>query len=115
MAEKKRIGLREVRALGAGEIIWDGAVTGFHARAATWTHDYLRRVLSHEGRSATLAQDRQAWCAMDTGKSPRRGDPHPWKVADGTDPAADKRLARDAKTVAELAICTSPTRKPAGC
>ena len=30
--ERKRIGLREVRALGSGEIVWDGAVTGFCAR-----------------------------------------------------------------------------------
>ena len=26
MAERKRIGLREVRALGPGEIVWDAAV-----------------------------------------------------------------------------------------
>ena len=32
MTEKKRIGLREVRALKSGETIWDAAVTGFHAR-----------------------------------------------------------------------------------
>jgi hypothetical protein len=32
MNERKRIGLREVRALGPGQIIWDAAVTGFAAR-----------------------------------------------------------------------------------
>ena len=32
MAERGRIGLREVRALGPGQTIWDSDVTGFHAR-----------------------------------------------------------------------------------
>jgi|SRR6516162_597051 hypothetical protein len=32
MVERKRIGLREVRALGLGEVIWDATVRGFHAR-----------------------------------------------------------------------------------
>ena len=32
MAEKKRIGLRDVRALDTNKIIWDSAVAGFHAR-----------------------------------------------------------------------------------
>src|SRR5260370_15196539 len=30
--ERKRIGLREVRALAPGEIVWDAAVAGFGAR-----------------------------------------------------------------------------------
>ena len=30
--ERKRIGLREVRALGPGEEVWDAAVPGFGAR-----------------------------------------------------------------------------------
>ena len=32
MASGKRIGLREVRALTPGGIVWDGAVAGFGAR-----------------------------------------------------------------------------------
>src|SRR3984893_4404344 len=32
MVERRRIGLREIRALGPGEILWDAAVAGFHAR-----------------------------------------------------------------------------------
>ena len=29
---QKKIGLKDIRALQPGEIIWDGAVGGFHAR-----------------------------------------------------------------------------------
>ena len=32
MAERKRIGLREVRALGPNQDVWDAAVPGFGAR-----------------------------------------------------------------------------------
>jgi hypothetical protein len=32
VSERKRIGVREVRALGLGELVWDTAVTGFAAR-----------------------------------------------------------------------------------
>jgi hypothetical protein len=32
MADRKRIGLREVRAIGPGEEIWDAAIPGFGAR-----------------------------------------------------------------------------------
>jgi hypothetical protein len=32
MSERKRIGMREVRALGPGEIAWDAAVSGFGAK-----------------------------------------------------------------------------------
>ena len=32
MAERKRIGLRDVRALRPNQILWDSAVAGFHAR-----------------------------------------------------------------------------------
>lgn len=35
MSERKRIGLREVRSLQPGGIIWDTAVTGFAARRQT--------------------------------------------------------------------------------
>ena len=32
MSERRRIGLREVRALGRGEIVWDSGLPGFAAR-----------------------------------------------------------------------------------
>ena len=32
MAERKRIGLRDVRALRPGQTVWDGADPGFRAR-----------------------------------------------------------------------------------
>jgi integrase len=102
MAERKRIGLREVRALGPGEIIWDAAVSGFHARrqrgsAVTYAVFYRTK----EGR--------QRW-----NKIGRHGAP--WtpemardeairilgSVADGVDPAAERRAGRNATTVSQL-------------
>jgi integrase len=102
MANRKRFGLREVRALSPDEIVWDAAVAGFHARrqrgpAVTYAVFYRTK----EGR--------QRWH-----KIGRHGAP--WtpemardeavrilgSVADGADPAAEKHAVRKAKTVAEL-------------
>jgi len=33
MAEKRRIGLRDIRGLKPGEPIWDASISGFSARA----------------------------------------------------------------------------------
>jgi integrase len=102
MVERKRIGLREVRALGPGEIVWDASVVGFHARrqrgpAVTYAVFYRTR----EGR--------QRWH-----KIGRHGAP--WtpekareeairilgSVADGADPTMERRAGRKATTVSEL-------------
>ena len=37
MSSGKRIGLREIRALGTDQILWDGAVAGFGARRRSGT------------------------------------------------------------------------------
>ena len=49
--EGKRIGLREVRALGPGEIVWDGAVPGFCARRQKGAAvTYYVKYRTHNGR-----------------------------------------------------------------
>jgi integrase len=99
--EQKRIGLRDVRALGPGEILWDAAVAGFCARrqcgpAITYYVKYRtangRQRWQVIGRHGVLTPDEariKAKAILGT-------------VLDGTDPAAEKRAARNAKTVAEL-------------
>jgi integrase len=102
MAEKKRIGLRDVRTLATNEIMWDSAVAGFHARR-------------QRGPGVTYAvfyrtgEGRQRWH-----KIGRHGAP--WtpetareeairilgSVAHGGDPAAKRQTARKAKTITEL-------------
>ena len=100
-SERKRIGLREVRALGAGEIVWDAAVAGFCARrqkgaAITYYVKYRtgngRQRWQVIGRHGVLTPDE----ARDKAKTILG------TVVDGADPAAEKHAARKAKTVAEL-------------
>ena len=99
------IGLREIRALGPDQIIWDsgkGAVAGFGARRRTGTA--VTYVLKYRA-----ADGRQRWHAIG-----RHGSPWtPEKARDkarellgeiikGADPSAEKQLARKAKMVSEL-------------
>jgi integrase len=102
MVERKRIGLRDVRALGSGEIVWDAAVAGFHARrqrgqAVTYAVFYRTR----EGR--------QRWHKIGRHGAPWTPDKAReeavrilGRVSEGADPAAEKRTARKAATIAEL-------------
>jgi hypothetical protein len=61
MSERKRIGLREVRALQPAEIVWDAAVT------------YPRQI-PHGGGPAALASDWPERRAVDPGeRAPRLG------------------------------------------
>src|SRR6516164_7850431 len=99
---RKLIGLREVRALKPNEMIWDAAVTGFVARRQkSEAVSYLVYYRTTGGR--------QRWH-----KIGRHGAP--WtpetaraeaqlilgEVVSGADPAAEKRAARKATTIAEL-------------
>src|SRR6516162_8943899 len=104
MSERKRIGLREVRALGPGEIAWDGTLPGFAARRQR--SDAVSYVLKYR----TNAGRQQRWHTIG-----RHGAP--WTpetaraealrvlggVAKGADPASAKAVAKTAPTVAELA------------
>jgi integrase len=102
MSEPKRIGLREVRALRPGEIIWDAAVTGFAARrqkgeAVTYLVKY--RATGGRQRWHTIGRHGAPWTPESARAEARRilGE-----VVTGADPAAEKRAKRKATTVAEL-------------
>jgi integrase len=98
------IGLREVRALGPNEIIWDtgkGAVSGFGARRRTGTAVvYLVKYRTATGRQRWQVIARHGVLTPDEARAKAKailGD-----VIDGADPAADKRAARHAATMADL-------------
>ena len=100
--DRKRIGLREVRALGPVGIIWDDKVTGFAARRQKGDAvTYLVKYRTAEGR--------QRWYVIGRHGSPWTPDAARdrarevlTEVTKGADPAAEKRAARKAATVAEL-------------
>jgi hypothetical protein len=58
MASNRRIGLREIRKLGPGEVIWDGAIVGFGARRQK--SDAVSYVLIYRTR-----EGRQRWHTSD--------------------------------------------------
>jgi integrase len=102
MSERKRIGLREVRALQPGEVVWDTAVTGFAARrqkgdAVTYLVKY--RAMGGRQRWHTIGRHGSPWTPESARAEARRilGE-----VVKGTDPAVEKRAQRKAATVAEL-------------
>jgi Arm DNA-binding domain len=108
------IGLREVRALGPNEIIWDngkGAVPGFGARRRTGTAVvYIVKYRTANGR-----QRWQVIALLTPEEARAKAKAILGKVVDGADPAAEKRAARKAATVGELSTSILPTRKRAGC
>jgi integrase len=98
----KAIGLREVRALKPGGIIWDAAVTGFAARRQkSDAVAYLVFYRTAEGRQRwhTIGRHGAPWTPETARQEARRilGE-----VARGADPAGEKRAARKATTLAEL-------------
>ncbi len=102
MAERKRIGLRDVRALKPGQTIWDAAVPGFGARrqrgeAVAFVLHY--RTKAGRQRWATIGRHGAPWTPDQAREEARRllG-----QVARGDDPAAQKQAARTARTVAAL-------------
>src|SRR5712671_6147779 len=100
---RKAIGLREVRALKPGGIIWDAAVTGFAARRQkSDAVAYLVFYRTAEGRQRwhTIGRHGAPWTPETARQEARRvlGD-----VVKGADPAGDRAARRVAPTVAELA------------
>jgi integrase len=98
----KRIGLRQIRALGPGEIVWDSAVPGFGARRQKGTAvAYLLKYRTTEGRQRwhTIGRHGAPWTPDEAREEAQRllAD-----VTKGVDPAAIKRSKRKAATVAEL-------------
>ena len=102
MAERVRIGLREVRALKPGEITWDAAVPGFAARRQLGVAvAYILKYRTLEGRQRwhTIGRHGAPW----TPHSARmKAQELLGEVAKGKDPAADRKAKRTAKSVAEL-------------
>jgi integrase len=102
MAERKRIGLREVRALMPGETVWDAAVAGFGVRRQKGDAvAYVLKARTAEGRQRwhTIGRHGAPWTPDTAREEARRllGE-----VAKGGDPAAEKQAKRKAETVTEL-------------
>ena len=99
---RKRIGLREVRALALDEVVWDAAVAGFGARRQKGdTVAYFVKYRTLEGR--------QRWHSIGRHGSPWTPDMAREKareilgeVVKGADPASEKNARRNAVSVAEL-------------
>lgn len=101
MRERRRIGLRDVRALEPGAIIWDGAVTGFGARRQRDSISYFLKYRTVDGRQRwhTIGRHGAPW-------TPDMARAEALKllgqVVEGADPTAAKHAQRSALTVAEL-------------
>jgi hypothetical protein len=99
--ERKRMGLREVRALGPGEIVWDAAIAGFGARRQKGPAiTYFVKYRTTDGRQRWQAIGRHGVLTPDEARDRAKailGD-----VVGGGDPAAEKRAARKAMSVSEL-------------
>ena len=98
------IGLRDVRALGPNEIIWDtgkGAVPGFGARRRTGTAVvYIVKYRTATGRQRWQVIARHGVLTPEEARAKAKAILG--AVVDGADPAAEKQAARKAATVAEL-------------
>ncbi len=102
MTDRKRIGLRDVRAIEPGGEIWDAAIPGFGARRQKSTAvSFVLMYRTREGRQRryTIGRHGAPWTPNSARDEALRllGE-----VAKGADPAGDKREAREAITVAEL-------------
>src|SRR6266851_5850562 len=102
MAVRSRIGLRQVRSLKPGETIWDQSLIGFGARRQkSEAVSYVLFYRTKEGRQRwfTIGKHGAPWTPESARQEAKRllGD-----VAHEGDPAAEKRIARNAQTVSEL-------------
>jgi integrase len=98
----KRIGLKEVRALGSGETIWDSGVPSFGARRQNGPGvAYVLKFRTAEGRQRwhTIGRHGAPWTPETAREEAKRllGD-----VVKGGDPSAAKSAKRNAATVADL-------------
>jgi len=102
MVERKAIGIREVKALQPGEIIWDKKVPAFGARRQRGPGvAYVLFYRTGDGRQRwhTIGRHGAPW-TPDTARDEARRLLA--KVAEGNDPSGEKSAARKAETVAEL-------------
>src|SRR6516162_5993168 len=103
MSERRRIGLREVRGLGPGEIVWDSGLPGFAARrqrSDTVSYVLKYRTSAGQQRWHTIGRHGAPWTPETARAEALRvlAD-----VAKGADPASAKVAAKAAPSVAELA------------
>jgi integrase len=102
MKVRKRLGLREVRALKPGEYAWDAIVHGFCARRQKGPHVVYWLSYRDSG-------NRSRWHRIGVHGSPWGPDTARTEaqrklgaIASGADPAADRRAARNALKLADL-------------
>jgi integrase len=96
-----QIGKRDIAALQPGQVIWDGAISGFGARRQVGTVSYMLIYRTAEGRQRwhTIGRHGSPW-TPDTAR--REAKRLLGSVAGGLDPAALKKAKRSAQSVAEL-------------
>jgi len=102
MVERKRIGLREIRALEPGQDIWDRAVAGFGARRQKGEAvSYVLIYRTPEGRQRryTIGRHGSPWTPE---MARARALELLGEIVRGNDPAADKKAQRQAETVNDL-------------
>src|SRR3954454_7277125 len=97
-----RIGLREIRALGPGGVLWDGSVVGFFARrqrTTAITYGLKYRTQEGQQRWATIGRHGSPWTPETARAEAKRllGE-----VARRGDPSRVRQEQRLARTVAEL-------------
>jgi integrase len=102
MVERTRIGLRDIRALKPGQVIWDSGVPAFGARRQrSKAVAYVLFYRTREGRQRwhTIGRHGAPWTPDTAREEAQRvlGE-----VVTGNDPAGAKQAARLATTVAEL-------------
>ncbi len=102
MAYRKRLGLKEVRGLQEGQLVWDSVIPGFGARRQrSPAIAYVLLYRTREGRQRwhTIGRHGAPWTPDTAREEARRllGE-----VVQGLDPASAKKAARTAITVAEL-------------
>src|SRR5580700_7771446 len=102
MAINQRIGLRQVRALKPGEMVWDASLPGFGARRQrSKAVSYVLYYRTQEGRQRwfTIGRHGAPWTPESARAEARTllAD-----IANKRDPAAEKRAGRNAQTVADL-------------
>src|SRR5215471_10970090 len=102
MAAKQRLGLRHIRALKPGAVIWDPALPGFGVRRQRTTAvSYVLFYRTREGRQRwyTIGRHGAPWTPESAREEAQRllGS-----VASKADPASEKRAARNAQTICQL-------------
>ena len=101
MGQNKRIGLREVRDLAAGEVVYDAALAGFAVRRqGSEVRTFLVRYRTVDGRQRWHTIGR--WGPLTPDQAREEARQVLARVAQGEDPAAEKKRRREAPTIAWL-------------